>query len=269
MSTPTFDAQTGRPSPYTGGPHDPLQPRPASERKGLAITALVLGIVALLGCWIPFLNIGSALLGLVGVVLGIIAIVQASRGNAGGRGMALTGTILSAVAVVLAVAISIATYAFVSTTVQDRSEVITQSLDEAGVDEDTIEAPTPGEGANTDDTDGETPGATAVDVELFLQQRISEVKLLRESGDLWEQIPDDEFNRTAVSAYLYLMTDMELATRFGVDEQTADEYVERARHLEELLMAQEPLGSSIDLTFEDGVFRYDGDTGEGGYVEEQ
>ncbi|GAA1984379.1 hypothetical protein GCM10009718_22190 [Isoptericola halotolerans] len=161
MSTPPYDPQasghhrpvpyvdhTAPAAPYTGyegppthpgqppapGPYGYQEPRPASEKKGLAIAALVLGILALLGCWIPFLNIGSAVLGLVGAVLGIVAVVQSSRGTAGGKGMAITGTVLSVVAIVASVLITVATAAFFSSTYDEQLRELEQSLEGAGVD---------------------------------------------------------------------------------------------------------------------------------------
>ncbi|PRZ05210.1 hypothetical protein BCE75_108192 [Isoptericola sp. CG 20/1183] len=177
MSTPSDDAQTtgqpaapfshatdhGTPTPYGNSPgaptpppgqppvpgsYGPQQPRPAAERRGLAITALVLGIVALLGCWIPFLNIGSAVVGIVGVVLGIVAIVKASRGTVGGKVMAIVGTALSALAIALSIVISVATAAFVTATVEEQSDVIEQSLQDAGVDPQDLEAIASGEATN-------------------------------------------------------------------------------------------------------------------------
>lgn len=66
---------------------------------GLGITSLVLGIVALLGVAIPVLNVFSALLAVVGLVLGIIALAR----RAGSRGLSLGGTIVSGIALLLSV----------------------------------------------------------------------------------------------------------------------------------------------------------------------
>lgn len=103
-------------------------------------------------------------------------------------------------------------------------------------------------------------------IEAQLEAKINEYKRLRDSGALWESIPDNEYNRTAVSAFLYLMTDMKVATIWGIDEAQAQEYEERMAMLEERLLAQEPLGDDIKITLEDEVFTYDGETGEGGYT---
>lgn len=79
-------------------------PAPAKAGNGLGIAALVLGILALIGAFIPFLNYGAWFLGLIGLVLGIIGLVQKNRK----KGAALTGTILSGVAIILSIVLAIA-----------------------------------------------------------------------------------------------------------------------------------------------------------------
>lgn len=110
------------------------------------------------------------------------------------------------------------------------------------------------------------PDADPTGIATRLEAKIDEYKRLRDSGALWQSIPDSEFNRTAVSAFLYFLTDMKVATIWGVDETQAREYDERMTMLEENLLAQEPLGDDITITLEDEVFTYDGETGEGGYT---
>lgn len=190
MSTPSYDAQTptgqpAAPSPYTdygtpapyekpgtsappaGQPPTPgpygQPPRPASEKRGLAIAALVLGIVALLGCWIPFVNIVSAIIGVVGVVLGIVAIVQASRGTAGGKVMAIIGAALSALAIILSIVVSVGAAAFVNNAVEEQSSVLEQSLEDAGVDTEDLEAITSEEPAHAGGVVGFTETYTYAD----------------------------------------------------------------------------------------------------------
>ena len=74
-------------------------PPPAQPRQGMAIASLVLGILSIptLGC----LGIGA----LVSVILGITALVRASRepGHYGGKGFALGGIAASAIALVVGV----------------------------------------------------------------------------------------------------------------------------------------------------------------------
>jgi len=82
----------------------PVTPPPVEpQNKGLAITALVLGIIAIVGSWIPFVSIGSAIIGIVGIVIGIVAINKASKRLAGGKTMAVIGTVISGLAIVAAI----------------------------------------------------------------------------------------------------------------------------------------------------------------------
>ena len=80
----------GQPSSAPGSP-PPLPPKTS----GLAITSLVLGCLGLVTCGIT---------SLVGLILGIIALVRInkSRGQLGGQGMALAGTIVSGAFLLLA-----------------------------------------------------------------------------------------------------------------------------------------------------------------------
>lgn len=109
----------------------------------------------------------------------------------------------------------------------------------------------------------------AGDIGAEVQAKIDQYENLRDTGALWQQIPDDDVNRTAVQAFLYLLIDMKSATSFGIDGATAQEYRADMAELERLLLAQQPLGTDIEIDLGDGrVFRYDGTTGEGGYVDE-
>ncbi|MEU5775999.1 DUF4190 domain-containing protein [Streptomyces venezuelae] len=88
----------------------PQQPPPgAAPGRGLAVAALVLGILA---CVLFWTVVGGVLLGLLAVILGIVAAVRARRGRAGGRGMAITGVVLGllgliASALIIALGVSI------------------------------------------------------------------------------------------------------------------------------------------------------------------
>ena len=126
----------------------------------------------------------------------------------------------------------------------------------------------PGEAAPSSETDdsGQAPmdsGSDSGAVETSLQAMIDEYKTARDNGSLWTSIPDTAYNRTAVSAFLYFLTDMKIAASFGGD--TSD-YQQRADELERKLLNEEPLGSDISIKLSDRTFTYDGDTGEGGYT---
>src|SRR5687767_2920724 len=95
--------QFGGPQPGTGG------------SSGLAISALVLAIIAVLLCWVPIVNNVAAIIALVGLALGIPALVSARRGRRSGMGLAVASVILSAVAFVGV----LVTQAFYSSVVDD------------------------------------------------------------------------------------------------------------------------------------------------------
>lgn len=103
---PGYGAPPGYPGPY-----DPYQPYPAgvSPTNGLAIGSLVtsiagvvFGIPLTLFCYI------GALIPIVGVVLGAVALGQIKRTNQQGRGLAIAGIVVGAVTTALLVVIAIA-----------------------------------------------------------------------------------------------------------------------------------------------------------------
>jgi hypothetical protein len=109
VPTPPQAAPGGGYPPQVPQQFQPQQPQPrAPKGNGLAVAALVLGIIALVFCWIPFLNVLSIILGLIGLGLGVPGLLGALRGRRSGKGMAIAGVILSVVAVIAAIAISAA-----------------------------------------------------------------------------------------------------------------------------------------------------------------
>ncbi|XBB69122.1 hypothetical protein ABFU82_07365 [Nocardioides sp. WV_118_6] len=99
MSEPPASYPPPPPS-YGGGP-PPLAPRPPGN--GTAVASLVLGIVALCFSPIPLVNLLGAVCALIGLVLGIVALLRARR--LGRRVMAGWGTGLNAVALVISVVV--------------------------------------------------------------------------------------------------------------------------------------------------------------------
>ncbi|MFJ8649266.1 DUF4190 domain-containing protein [Streptomyces sp. NPDC093546] len=65
--------------------------------QGMAIAALVTGVLSLLLFWLWFVGIPLAI---AAIVLGVIAVRRARRGRAAGKGMAITGLVLGALTVV-------------------------------------------------------------------------------------------------------------------------------------------------------------------------
>ena len=75
----------------------------------IAIAALVVALVGLLGCWFPFFGV---VLPAVALGLGIAGLVR-SRKIGSGKGMAISALIVGAVALVVAIAISVYVLRFV------------------------------------------------------------------------------------------------------------------------------------------------------------
>lgn len=65
--------------------------RPAS---GMAIAALVLGISTFVTCMVPYVGLVSFVTSILAIIFGIIGNSKANSGEAGGKGMAITGMVL-------------------------------------------------------------------------------------------------------------------------------------------------------------------------------
>ncbi len=119
-------ATRGRlPGGYQGG----YQEQPRKGGSGLAIGALVLGILALLSSWTI---IGGILLGLIGLVLGFIASSRAKKGVASGRGMAIVGIITSLLGIVIAIVLVVAVGSFLNS---DSAKNLQDCIEQAGNDQ--------------------------------------------------------------------------------------------------------------------------------------
>ena len=91
-------SQTPPPQQYQqpGTPMPGAQPGWGPQPKnGLGTAALVLGILALLGAFIPILGMLSVPLALIGLVLGILGFLRVRKGQATNKGAAIAGIILS------------------------------------------------------------------------------------------------------------------------------------------------------------------------------
>ncbi|MFZ5869630.1 MAG: DUF4190 domain-containing protein [Actinomycetota bacterium] len=112
-------------------------PTPSTPGSGMAIGAMVLGILGILSFWVPVFNIGAILLAIVGVILGVLAIRGIKRGTQSGKGMAIAGIVLSALTIVGAIVVNVATFAFVKSI----EEQTTADLDDAIADLDSAGEP--------------------------------------------------------------------------------------------------------------------------------
>lgn len=81
----------------------PIYQQPAAGgSKALAITALILGICGLVFCWIPVFGL---LIAVAGLIVGIFALK-----NPNGKGMGITGFVLSIVGIVIGLSYTIAIF---------------------------------------------------------------------------------------------------------------------------------------------------------------
>ncbi len=93
-------SQSYSPPPEAPGqPHPHQQPAPA-KGSGFAVTALVLGIIAVVFSLIPIVNIVAIILGIIGLIFGVIGIFRSRRV------MSIIGSALCLLAIILSVAIS-------------------------------------------------------------------------------------------------------------------------------------------------------------------
>ncbi|MFJ6499850.1 DUF4190 domain-containing protein [Streptomyces virginiae] len=88
----------GYPGPQGYPGQGAYPPYGAQRSNGFGVTALVLGILAVVGCITSFFALA---LGIAAVVFGVLGRGKASRGEADNGGMALAGIILGAIGIVL------------------------------------------------------------------------------------------------------------------------------------------------------------------------
>lgn len=102
---PTHSGQPGFPPASPLG-YPPAGPQPGwvqGPRNGLGVASLVLGILSLPGIFL--FGIGGIVLGLIGLILGVLGLGRARRGEANNRGTAIAGAVLSALGLLLGIAV--------------------------------------------------------------------------------------------------------------------------------------------------------------------
>lgn len=149
------------------------QPAPAPARSGgingLGLASLIVGIVALAVSWVPFIGLLGVVVGIVGVVLGILGIaLQKYRGR---RALAIAGTIVSGLAMVLSFILPWFTGAFWLLGVVEDSGVIerleTWTPTPRATDRFTDPAVTAPTGTGPDETPAPTESTPAVPTETI------------------------------------------------------------------------------------------------------
>lgn len=104
MQAQQMPPQQPMPQGYAPQPQTPPPAPEPSGKSGLAIAGLVLGIVAVATSFLPIINNASFFIGLVGLILGIIGLVQTRKGTKSGTGLAVAATVLNVVACIVVLA---------------------------------------------------------------------------------------------------------------------------------------------------------------------
>jgi len=118
---------------YPPAPAPVPQPAPAKQGNGFGVTALVLGIIGLVLGLIPVVNIFTGLpLGILAVIFGIIALVVAGKRGGKGKGTGGTGLALGVLAIAASIIINIVFVQAADKYIDDEWQ---QACDDAGLTE--------------------------------------------------------------------------------------------------------------------------------------
>ncbi len=135
-----------QPPPAAPTPVPTPAPGLVKVTNGLATAGFILGLIGLLGSFIPVINVVGIFIGVVGAILAVFGLVKANKSGVG-KGLAITGLILGVLAVIIGVTVNVIFAAAVS-----------ESVDQAIVD---ITVGTPTGSADGTATDSSTPSDAA------------------------------------------------------------------------------------------------------------
>ena len=117
---PQYQPQPGPPGGYpAGGYPQGGYPAAGGRRNGIGVAALVFGVVALVLDLLLLVAPLGALQGLVAVLLGILGLMRANRGEADNRGQAVAGLVTGAVALLLGIFFTLSVGTWFATHVND------------------------------------------------------------------------------------------------------------------------------------------------------
>jgi heme/copper-type cytochrome/quinol oxidase subunit 2 len=119
-------------APYLPPPTADLQQQGQPPRNGLGTAGFVLGLVGLLFSFIPIIGIIAWPLVILGLVLSIVGMVRANSGEATNRGLAIAGTVLSALGLVVCLLYALVFTAAVTTVDHEQNAVSTITYDVTG-----------------------------------------------------------------------------------------------------------------------------------------
>lgn len=85
-----------------------------SHATGLSIVALVLGVIAILGSWIPFINLISIVIGILAIIFGVICLVNANRDHIS-KDFPLIGIVLGSLTILISLSITLGSLYLIGT----------------------------------------------------------------------------------------------------------------------------------------------------------
>jgi len=194
-------------------------PAPTRPSNGLATAGFVLGLLGFLGSFIPVVNIGGIVLGVLGVILAAIGLVKAKALGGAGKGLAVTGIVLGALAVIIAIVINVVVVGAVSDAIDDATKPTVGATRSTTPDDETAASDQTPAGDETP-TDDETPAddaGTSRDNPVALGTAIS--------ADDWtvtvnsvKEIQKDKYGQKAAKGKVLLAVNL-TATYTGDDKQ--------------------------------------------------
>lgn len=119
-----------------------------APKNGLGTTALVLGIIGALFAFIPVIGMIAWPLVILGLIFGVLGIARAGSGRADNRGVAISGTVLSAIGLIICIVWASALGAAVSATAPAGAIGSAAPSTSAGAGDSTAPAAFPGATAN-------------------------------------------------------------------------------------------------------------------------
>ena len=102
----------------TRAPQSVGAPVQVKGSNGLAVAGFVLALLGALSSFIPIVNLGGDFLALLGLIFGIIGLVQSGKRGAG-KGLAIAAIILAVAAFVISIVVNMTTVAAVNTAVKN------------------------------------------------------------------------------------------------------------------------------------------------------
>ena len=85
----------------------------------MGVASLVLGILALVSSWIPFICFISLIFAIIGLILGIVDTIKKNKINDKTRGISISGLVISAIAIPIIIITSIVSFAIFSDVIND------------------------------------------------------------------------------------------------------------------------------------------------------